>query len=150
MTPKERLARLEQGLDPCLIVKMDSGFAVMSETQYLPGYSLLLASPFVGQLDDLKHDGQMRFLSDLAKLGSAVKRVTGCKRVNFAIYGNKDPFLHAHVWPRYEWEHEVHAPLPPLSLPSEHREQPEFAFSMEKHGELQGKIRSALQSPGIL
>jgi diadenosine tetraphosphate (Ap4A) HIT family hydrolase len=26
------------------------------------------------------------------------------RRVNVEILGNTDPYLHAHVWPRYEWE----------------------------------------------
>lgn len=26
------------------------------------------------------------------------------RRVNLEILGNTDPFLHAHVWPRYDWE----------------------------------------------
>ncbi|MFI9452759.1 hypothetical protein [Amycolatopsis sp. NPDC052450] len=24
--------------------------------------------------------------------------------MNVEILGNTDPFLHAHVWPRYDWE----------------------------------------------
>jgi hypothetical protein len=26
------------------------------------------------------------------------------RRVNLEILGNTDPFLHAHVWPRFDWE----------------------------------------------
>ncbi|MGI8697202.1 MAG: hypothetical protein ACR2JQ_11265 [Mycobacteriales bacterium] len=45
----------------------------------------------------------------MATLGEAVE--TACmvadpafRRVNLEILGNTDAFLHAHVWPRYEWE----------------------------------------------
>ncbi|WP_234380707.1 hypothetical protein [Streptomyces sp. NRRL F-5122] len=39
----------------------------------------------------------------------AVERVSRCmdtafRRVNLEILGNTDGFLHAHVWPRFEWE----------------------------------------------
>lgn len=27
-------------------------------------------------------------------------------RVNYEIFGNLDPFVHAHVFPRYAWESE--------------------------------------------
>lgn len=26
------------------------------------------------------------------------------RRINVEILGNRDPVLHAHIWPRYEWE----------------------------------------------
>jgi len=30
------------------------------------------------------------------------------RRINLEIQGNHDAFLHAHVWPRYEWEGSDH------------------------------------------
>jgi diadenosine tetraphosphate (Ap4A) HIT family hydrolase len=30
--------------------------------------------------------------------------MTGFRRINLDILGNTDDFLHAHVWPRYDWE----------------------------------------------
>ncbi len=35
------------------------------------------------------------------------------RRINLEILGNADTFLHAHVWPRYEWEPPelVHRPV---------------------------------------
>ncbi len=43
------------------------------------------------------------------RLGEAVERACrrldpAFRRVNLEILGNTDAFLHAHVWPRYEWE----------------------------------------------
>ncbi len=43
------------------------------------------------------------------QLGEAVERACqrldpDFRRVNLEILGNTDPFLHAHVWPRFEWE----------------------------------------------
>ncbi|HEY1704997.1 MAG TPA: hypothetical protein VGG75_35310 [Trebonia sp.] len=36
---------------------------------------------------------------------SAYKRLDPAfRRVNLEILGNTDAFLHAHIWPRYEWE----------------------------------------------
>lgn len=28
----------------------------------------------------------------------------GFRRTNIDILGNADPFVHAHIWPRYDWE----------------------------------------------
>src|SRR6478736_4734199 len=56
-----------------------------------------------------EHNEQRRFLSNMATLGEAVESACqaadrGFRRMNFDILGNTDEFLHAHVWPRYDWE----------------------------------------------
>ena len=42
-----------------------------------------------------------KFLKDMAALGDAVLKVTGAVRINYAMFGNAEPVLHAHVIPRY-------------------------------------------------
>jgi catechol 2,3-dioxygenase-like lactoylglutathione lyase family enzyme len=42
-----------------------------------------------------------QFLADLARLGEAVFGATGALRINYAIFGNVEPALHAHVHPRF-------------------------------------------------
>ena len=44
MTPSERLSALAEGRDPLLVMRLKSGFAVMSHTQFLRGYCLPLAA----------------------------------------------------------------------------------------------------------
>jgi len=145
MTPEERLDQLARGESPKLIARMSSGFAVLGDTQFLPGYSLLLASPQVGQLNDLTGDDRTAFLADMARLGDAVRAATGCKRINYSIYGNLDPFLHAHVWPRFEDEDPAFAPAPPFSYPAEIRNAPEHAFDLERHAHTIAKIAAELE-----
>jgi diadenosine tetraphosphate (Ap4A) HIT family hydrolase len=45
-------------------------------------------------------------MSDLGRLGDAVLAVTGALRINYAVFGNLEPALHAHVHPRYAHEPE--------------------------------------------
>lgn len=144
MTPDERLAQLERGENPALIVQMRSGFAVMGDSQFLPGYCLLLAYPKVGKLNDLSGQYRAQFLDDMARLGDAVLSATDAVRINYSIYGNLDPFLHAHLFPRYEWEDEAYATKPPMSIPAEVRERSESAFSLERHADLMQSIRERL------
>lgn len=144
MTPAERLQDLFEGTNPKLILRMRSGFAVFADNQFLPGYALLLGYPQVEQLNDLDSKRRFHFLEDMALLGEAVHRVTDCKRVNYAMYGNVDPFLHAHIWPRYEWEIPEYATLPPLSYPEEIRLHEDTAWDAELHGETQDQIRRML------
>lgn len=144
MTPAERLAALHAGADPALIVRLPSGFVTLGASQYLPGYCLLLADPLVGQLNDLDGEQRAQFLADMARIGDAVKAVTGCKRINYGIYGNVDPFLHVHVFPRYEWEPADSATLPPLSIPASLREAPEHRFDPSRHDSLVNDLRQRL------
>lgn len=91
--------------DP-LIAKLPSGWAVMGTKQFLDGYCLLLPDPIVANLNVLQGEDRAQFLTDMARLGDAVIAATGAVRCNYAIFGNLDPVLHAHVVPRYADEPE--------------------------------------------
>jgi diadenosine tetraphosphate (Ap4A) HIT family hydrolase len=145
MTGTERLALLERGENPKLLLRMRSGFAVIGDTQFLPGYSLLLAYPEVGQLNDLHGATRDQFLRDMAALGDAVKVATGADRINYSVYGNLDPFLHAHVWPRYVWESDDVRTMPPFNYPPAIRDDPSHIFDMGRHGGLMRKIKEELE-----
>jgi diadenosine tetraphosphate (Ap4A) HIT family hydrolase len=69
--------------------------------QFLQGYSILLPDPVVASLNDLNRSQRAEFLCDMALVGDALLEVTGAYRINYAIMGNSDPALHAHIVPRY-------------------------------------------------
>ncbi len=89
---------------------MTAGFAVIGDVQFLPGYCVLLTDDVTAdRLTDLPQARRLAFLSDMDTLGEAVERVCSrrepaFRRINYEILGNHDAFLHAHIWPRYEWE----------------------------------------------
>ncbi|MFJ6452661.1 diadenosine tetraphosphate hydrolase, partial [Streptomyces hydrogenans] len=102
--------RIESALrdeNPTVLRRLTAGFAAIGDVQFLPGYRVLLADdPTTQRLSDLPRPKRLAFLSDMDLLGEAVERTCrrldpAFKRVNLEILGNKDPFLHAHVWPRY-------------------------------------------------
>ena len=98
--------RCRSGEDPTLIARMRSGWAVMGQKQVLLGYCLLLPDPVVPHLNALSSRDRDCFMSDLGQLGDAVLAATGAVRINYAIFGNLEPALHAHVHPRYAHESE--------------------------------------------
>ncbi|MCC9158592.1 diadenosine tetraphosphate hydrolase [Streptomyces parvulus] len=106
----DRIGAALTGENPTVMRRLTAGFAVIGDVQFLPGYSVLLADdPGVERLSDLPRAKRLSFLSDMDRLGEAVERACRAhdpafRRVNLEILGNTDPFLHAHVWPRYEWE----------------------------------------------
>ena len=102
-----RVAACRAGADPTLICRMPSGWAVMGDPQVLRGYCLLLPDPVVPHLNALPAEGQAAFLADLARLGQAVFEATGALRINYALFGNVEPALHGHAFPRYVDEPEA-------------------------------------------
>ena len=96
-----QVADARDGRDPRVICRLYSGWAVFGEKQFLRGYALLLPDPVVPSLNALGAQERSGFLLDMARLGDAMLKVTGALRINYAIFGNVEPALHAHVIPRY-------------------------------------------------
>jgi diadenosine tetraphosphate (Ap4A) HIT family hydrolase len=96
-----RVEACRAGADPTAIARLPTGWAVMGDPQVLAGYCLLLPDPVVPHLNALAPDAQAAYLADVARLGQAVLELTGSVRVNYALFGNLEPALHAHVFPRF-------------------------------------------------
>lgn len=127
-----------------IIAEMKSGFAVIGDTQFLPGYCVLLPSRNVGSLNQLSYRQKSQYLLDMSILGEAIQRAMNPRRINYSIYGNTDAFLHAHVFPRYEWELQERKFMPVWQYPKEMWTDAQYHYSDEKHGELREKIQSHL------
>ena len=91
----------------------------MRDTQWLPGACLLLADPVVASLNDLDKTARVAFLLDMSNLGDALLKVTGAHRINYSILGNGEPYLHAHLFPRYPHEPEPMRNQPVSVYPNE-------------------------------
>lgn len=125
---------------PALIKRMSSGWAVMGQSQFLRGYSLLLPDPVVPHLNDMGLAHREQFLKDMAQLGDAVLQATQALRINYAMFGNVEPALHAHVIPRFVDE----SPALATAHPWMYDWQAAPAFSVPAHGALQASIRALL------
>ncbi|MEV0563314.1 diadenosine tetraphosphate hydrolase [Dactylosporangium sp. NPDC050588] len=107
---KDRIRSALEGRNPAVLARLSSGFAVIGDTQFLPGYCLLLSDdPSADRLADLTRSRRLAFLADMDLIGEAVQTVCArhdpqFRRVNYSVLGNLDPILHAHIHPRYGWE----------------------------------------------
>jgi diadenosine tetraphosphate (Ap4A) HIT family hydrolase len=133
-----------RGDDPTVVARLRSGWAVMGQRQVLRGYCLLLPDPVVPHLNALKQAERDLFLSELGLLGEAVLAATGALRINYAIFGNVEPALHAHVHPRYSDEPEAMR----TSNPWGYDWQLAPAFDAQLHAPLRDLIRRELGRPG--
>lgn len=100
-----------------LICKVESGLLYLWENQYLSGYCILASDPIVASINDLPEKNRLIFLSDMARVGDALLKITGAYRINYAIMGNSNPVLHAHIVPRYANEPEEYLHDVPWSYP---------------------------------
>ncbi|MFH8933946.1 diadenosine tetraphosphate hydrolase [Streptomyces griseosporeus] len=106
----DRIGSALRGENPTVLRRLSAGFAAIGDVQFLPGYSVLLVDDSkVERLSDLPREKRLAFLADMDHLGEAVEEAcrrtdAAFRRVNLEILGNSDGFLHAHVWPRFDWE----------------------------------------------
>ena len=148
---EDRIGSAARGENPTVLRRLDAGFAVIGDVQFLPGYSLLLTDePGVERLSDLPRAKRTAFLADLDRLGEAVENAcraqdSAFRRVNLEILGNTDPFLHAHIWPRYDWEPPELVVKPVWLYPPEHWRDPRFALGAQ-HDPLRAAITAELDA----
>lgn len=123
------------------IMQLASGWLVLGERQVLPGYSLLLPDPVVTDLNALTAELQARFLADMALAGDALLDVLCAVRINYAMFGNVEPALHAHLFPRQACEPEQIRTAQPWALDWERA--PAYADSL--HADLKMRIAASIR-----
>jgi diadenosine tetraphosphate (Ap4A) HIT family hydrolase len=131
-----RAARL-----PAAIAKVPSGWVVMGERQVLPGYCLLLPDPVVPHLNALPAQARSEFLDDMAIIGDVLLAITAAARINYAIFGNVDPALHAHIFPRDSAEPESTRTAQPWAL--DWKAAPLYSDAL--HGDFKRRVGAELR-----
>ncbi|MFJ8623817.1 diadenosine tetraphosphate hydrolase [Kitasatospora sp. NPDC093550] len=147
----DRIGSALNGTNPTVLRRLDAGFAVIGDVQFLPGYSVLLVDERgVERLSELPRSKRTAFLADMDRLGEAVERACRrldpeFRRVNLEILGNKDAFLHAHVWPRFAWESADRVRHPVWRYPPENWHDPAHALGPQ-HDTLRDAIGHELDA----
>lgn len=91
-----RIGSAKAGTNPTVLAKLPQSFAVIGDTQFLPGYCVLLVdNPSIDRITDLPKAQRLEFLDCMDTLRQAVEtacRATGTafRRMNYEILGNTD------------------------------------------------------------
>jgi diadenosine tetraphosphate (Ap4A) HIT family hydrolase len=125
-----------------LVLQVPSGWVVLGERQVFPGYCLLLPDPVVPDLNALAQPARARFLSDMAMIGDALIDALGADRINYAMFGNAEPALHAHLFPRHRSEPEATRSAQPWAL--DWSRAPAYADAA--HAPLKTRIAGSIRS----
>jgi diadenosine tetraphosphate (Ap4A) HIT family hydrolase len=136
------VARCRRADYPAAVARLRSGWLVMGERQVLWGYCLLLPDPVVPHLNALPAAGRAQFLADMAIAGDALLTVTAALRINYAMFGNVEPALHAHIFPRHAAEPAATRTAQPWALDW----NAATCYSEAAHGELKRRIAADIQA----
>jgi diadenosine tetraphosphate (Ap4A) HIT family hydrolase len=111
---------------------------IINDANY-PWLLLVPRRTAVVEIIDLDERDQAQLMTEIARVGRALKAVTQCDKLNIAALGNIVPQLHVHViarrqgdpaWPRPVWGH-----APPL------------AYDKAELGEFVGELRRQIWLP---
>jgi diadenosine tetraphosphate (Ap4A) HIT family hydrolase len=138
----DQITMCENGTHPRLIAEMETGWAVMGESQFFRGYSLLLCKTSATELDELPAVERLRYLEEMALLARAVREVVQPHKLNYECLGNQAHHLHWHVFPRH---HDDPHPRQPVwtFMPEGEAAEP-YAFDEQRHGDLLASLRAVL------
>ncbi|MEO8527654.1 MAG: diadenosine tetraphosphate hydrolase [Pseudolysinimonas sp.] len=145
----DRIGAAIRGENPTVMFELTSGWAVIGDAQFLPGYCVMLSRNIEAtKLADLSRSERVQFLADTDLLSTAVGHAcaeldSAFRRTNIDILGNADPFVHAHVFPRYDWEPAELVWRPVWLYPIENWGDPVTALGRQ-HDELRSAITAHL------
>ncbi len=143
-TIQQRVEAARAGTNRTIVCRVPSGWVALCDMQHLRGYSILLPDPVVDSINALDRNGRAQYLCDMVTVGDALLEVTGAYRINYAILGNTDPALHAHIVPRYLSEPDEIRRGVPWSYPQEVLQANLFNYERDK--ELITRLAEAIQA----
>ena len=141
-----RVAACRAGAYPKAICRVQSGWVVLGDVQFLRGYCLILPDPVVGHLNELDADARKMLLYEASVVGDALLELTDAVRINYEILGNLEPALHVHIFPRFDNEPAALKTRPVWFYDWEQAPK----FDPERDALLMNEIRSSLRSAGIV
>lgn len=141
----QRVRACQLGTYPKAIARVASGWVVLGDVQFLPGYCLLLPDPVVPDLNAMDDQARAAFLLDMTHVGDAILAVTGATRINYEMLGNVEPALHAHLFPRRSDEPEA-LKLKPVWFYDWDRER---AFDASIDAPMMAKLATELAARGL-
>lgn len=135
----ERIEQIKAGTHPGFIAELPTGYAVLGDSQFFPGYTLFLCKTPAPDLEDLPREVRTQFLFEMSLVSEAVSTVIKPHKMNVESLGNMVPHLHFHLFPRQLSESEPTKPVW-LVMPSG-KEATQHALDIERDGALIDELR---------
>ena len=100
----QRVSLWRGGRNPYFIHEFEHSILVVGDHQFHKGYCLLLLKKHVRELHELEPAVFLALSEELLTSGRAVVETFKPWKMNYSCYGNVDPHIHWHLFPRYETE----------------------------------------------
>lgn len=139
-----RLEECRSGRHAGLIAELDTGFAVLGDSQQFLGYAVLLCKTPATELGELPRAVRLRYLEEMSQLAEAVRRATSPHKLNYECLGNQVHHLHFHVFPRRLSDADAKAPVWGQMHAAGSAEARACALDPAAHGGLLRRLRAAL------
>jgi len=96
-----RIASWQTAGNPFLIHEFEHSLFVIGEHQYHRGYAQVILKQHACELHALPAQTQAAFFRETMQATQALAAAFAPSKMNHASYGNLDPHLHWHLFPRY-------------------------------------------------
>ncbi len=106
-----RVAECRAGTHAGLIAELDTGFAVLGDSQFFRGYCLFLCKTPATEIHQLARVSRTRFLEEMSQLAEAVQKATRPLKLNYELLGNVAHHMHWHIFPRRATDPDPKAPV---------------------------------------
>jgi diadenosine tetraphosphate (Ap4A) HIT family hydrolase len=144
----ERIKQIKCGANPYFVAEMPSGYAVMGDFQFYPGYTVFLSKVHAVELHELEKPQRQIFLEDMAKVAEAVHGAFSPLKLNYELLGNLDSHMHWHIFPRYADDPD---PKNPVSvIPPSIRNSESARPAPEQLEEMKIKLKKEMSRLGYL
>ena len=97
-----RVSLWREGRNAHFVYEFEHSVLVVGDHQFHRGYCLLLLKEHVRELHELDGEAYLALSRELQAAGRAVAGAFRPWKMNFSCYGNQDPHIHWHLFPRHE------------------------------------------------
>lgn len=104
----DRVALWQRGQNPYFIHEFEHSIFVVGDHQFHQGYSLVLLKEHQRELHKLSPTIQTELFQEVMAATRAIVHTFHPWKMNHACYGNSEPHVHWHLFPRYSHDRDRH------------------------------------------
>lgn len=129
---------------PYFVYEFETSYVELSKSQFWEGYCILFSKGDYDHLTDMPAHVREKYLMEMSILGEAMLEVLGAARINYNILGNSHPIVHAHLFPRYDWEDEELRKTVVWKYDPSFFSDEAYRFNETKHAELKATLAQVI------
>lgn len=138
----KRIDMIKNDSNSWFVAELKTGYVVLGDTQYFPGYTLFLAKNHVTELHYMEPSEKAQFLLEMSWVSEACSVAFNADKMNVEMLGNGDSHAHWHIIPRHDGD--TPTPGPIWWVDPEVMYAPETAPTQKVRTEFKRRLRSAL------